>query len=52
MYEDIGGYDMTYCELKEMGRNAWSEKFSYCFIDMSKKVKVKIVYSMRAMPHI
>ena len=36
MYYDIGAYDMKYDEFKEMCRVAWSEKFNYLCIDMSK----------------
>ena len=36
MYKDIGGYDMAYCEIKEMCRKAWSERFNYLRIDMTK----------------
>ena len=36
MYQDIGAFDMIYDELKEMCRVAWSEKFNYLCIDMTK----------------
>ena len=36
MYHDIGAFDMNYDEVKEMCRNAWSEKFNYLCIDMTK----------------
>ena len=36
MYYDIGAYDMKYDEFKEMCRVAWSEKFNYLFIDVTK----------------
>ena len=36
MYYDIGAFDMIYDEIKEMCRVAWSEKFNYLCIDMSK----------------
>ena len=36
MYYDIGAYDMKYDEFKEMCHKAWSEKFNYLCIDMSK----------------
>ena len=36
MYHDIGAFDMIYDELKEMCRVAWSEKFNYLCIDMTK----------------
>ena len=36
MYYDIGAYDMNYDEFKEMCHKAWSEKFDYLFIDMTK----------------
>ena len=35
-YYDIGAYDMLYHEFKEMCHKAWSEKFNYLCIDMSK----------------
>ena len=37
MYHDIGAFDMIYDEFKEMCRVAWSEKFNYLCIDMTKK---------------
>ena len=36
MYYDIGAYDMLYSEFKEMCHKAWSEKFNYLCIDMTK----------------
>ena len=36
MYHDIGAFDMIYDEFKEMRRVAWSEKFKYLCIDMTK----------------
>ena len=36
MYHDIGAFDMIYYEFKEMCRVAWSEKFNYLCIDMTK----------------
>ena len=36
MYYDIGAFDMIYDELKETCRVAWSEKFNYLCIGMTK----------------
>ena len=36
MYYDIGAYDMKYDEFKEMCHKAWSERFNYLCIDMTK----------------
>ena len=36
LYQDIGVFDMKYDEFKEMCRVAWSEKFNYLCIDMTK----------------
>ena len=36
MYYDIGAYDMKYDEFKETCHKAWSEKFNYLCIDMTK----------------
>ena len=36
MYHDIGAFDMRYGEFKEKCRVAWSEKFNYLCIDMTK----------------
>ena len=36
MYHDIGAFDMIYDEFEEMCRVAWSEKFNYLCIDMTK----------------
>ena len=51
MYYDIGAYDMKYDELKEMCHKTWSEKFNYlCIIWLKTKMKVNIVFSMKAKP--
>ena len=52
MYYDIGAYDMKYDEFKEMCHKAWDERFNYLCIDMTKKMKVNIVFSMELKPHI
>ena len=36
MYYDIRTYDMRYEEFKEMCHKAWSERFNYLYIDMTK----------------
>ena len=36
MYYDIGAYDMKYDEFKELCHKAWSERFNYLCIDMTK----------------
>ena len=36
MYYDIVAYDMKYDEIKEMCHKAWSERFNYVCIDMTK----------------
>ena len=36
MYHDVGAFDMIYDEIKEMCRVAWSEKFNFLCIDMTK----------------
>ena len=36
MYYDIGAYDMKYNEFKEMCHKAWSERYNYLCIDMTK----------------
>ena len=36
MYYDIGAYDMKYDEFKEMCHKAWSERFNYLCIDVTK----------------
>ena len=43
MFKDVGGYDMKYNEFNEMCRKAWSEKFNYLCLDMSK-IKNEGVY--------
>ena len=52
-HKDFVGYDLTNCELKEMCRNAWSERFNFLCIELTrnKKMKVNIVYSMEAKIH-
>ena len=36
MYHDFGAFDMIYDEFKEMCRAAWTEKFNYLCVDMTK----------------
>ena len=36
MYYDVGAFDMKYFEFKEMCHKAWSERFNYLCIDMTK----------------
>ena len=36
IYYDNGAYDMKYDEFKEMCRKAWSERFNYLCIDVTK----------------
>ena len=36
MFYDIGAYDMKYDEFKEMCHKAWSERFNFLCIDMTK----------------
>ena len=43
---------MKYDEVKVMCHKAWSERFNYLCIDMVKKMKVNIVFSMKVEPHI
>ena len=37
MYRDVGGYDMSYDEFKELCRKSWEEDYNYLCIDRSKK---------------
>ena len=41
MYYDIGAYDMKYDEFKEMCQKAWSKRFVYVCIDMTKNKSEK-----------
>ena len=52
MYYDIGAYDMNYDEFKQMCHKTWDEKYNYLCIDMTKKMKVNIVFSMKVKLHI
>ena len=36
MYYDMGAYNMKYDEFKEMCHKAWSERFNYLYIDVTK----------------
>ena len=36
MDHDLGAFDMTYDEFKDMCRAAWGEKFNYICFDMTK----------------
>ena len=49
----ISEHDMKYDEFKERCHKAWSEKYNYLCIDMSKsKNKGNIVFSMKVKPDI
>ena len=37
IYRDIGGYDMSYDEFKQLCRKSWEEEYKYLRIDRSKK---------------
>ena len=52
MYYVIGACDMTYDEFKEIVRKAWSERFNYLYIDMTKKLKANVVFPTKAKTHI
>ena len=52
MYYDIGAYDMNYDKFKQMCHKAWDEKYNYLCIDVTKKMNVNIVFSMKTKPHI
>ena len=53
MYYDIGAYDRKYDEFKEMYHKARDENYNYLCIDMIKNtMKVNVVFSMKAKPHI
>ena len=53
MYYDIGAFDMIYDEFKERCRVAWSEKFNYLCIDMTKnKNEGKNLFSTKVKRHI
>ena len=39
MYYDIAAYDMKYDEFKKMCHKAWSERYNYLCIDMTKNKK-------------
>ena len=47
MHYDIGAYVMKYDEFEQMCHKAWSERFNYLCIDMTKKMKVNIVFSTK-----
>ena len=52
MYKDIGGYDMAYWEYTEMCREAWSERFNYLCIDITKnknEVKYRILNESKSL---
>ena len=37
MYRDVGGYDMSYDEFKELSRKSWKKNYNFVCIDRSKK---------------
>ena len=41
IYIDVGGYDMSYDEFKQLCRNSWEEEYNYLCIDRSKKKRLK-----------
>ena len=52
MYKDVGGYGMRYDEIEEICRELWSEKKTkYVLMKLFLKMRVKIVFSMKAKTH-
>ena len=51
MYYDIGAYDKKYDEFREMCNKAWSGRFNYICVDMTKKMKANIVFPMKVKTH-
>ena len=37
LYRDVGGYDKSYDEFKQLCGKSWEEEYIYLFIDSSKK---------------
>ena len=37
IYRDLGGYDMSYDEFRNIYRRSWEEEFNYLCTDRSKK---------------
>ena len=37
IYQDVGGYDMSYDEFKELCKKSWEKHYNYLCIDRSKK---------------
>ena len=52
MYYVIGAYDLKNDEFKEMCHKVWSERLNCLCIDLTKKMKANIVFSMKAKLHI
>ena len=52
LYYDIGAHDMKDDEFREICHKAWSERFNYPCIDMTKNMKVNIVFPKKAKPNI
>ena len=49
IYRDVGGYDMSYDEFKELCRKSWEEDYNYVCIDRSKiKIREDIVFQIEA----
>ena len=49
IYRDVGGYDMSYDEVKELCRKSWEEDYDYLCIDRSKrKIRDDFVFVMKA----
>ena len=48
MYYVIEAYDMLYSDVREKVLKAWSEKFIYLCFDLTRKMIVTIVFSMKA----
>ena len=51
-YRDIGGYDMSYDEFKQLCRKSWDEYYNNLCIDRPiRRNKEDIVFVMRAKTH-
>ena len=53
IYRDVGGYDMSYDEFKQLCRNSWEDDYNFLCIDRSKReIKENNIFVMKATKHI
>ena len=54
IHRDVGGYDMSYDEFKDLCRKSWEDDYKYIFvlIDLRREIDEDTVFVVKAELHI